>query len=95
MAKKISDTATSCPHCGARYTDPSQKKALPAFLLAWFFGIFGAHRFYAGKTGTALLMLFLTLTLYGILITAIWSVVDMIIIACGAFTDKDGNKISW
>jgi len=35
----------------------SDKAILPAFLLAFFFGIFGAHRFYAGKFGTAFLQL--------------------------------------
>ncbi len=31
----------------------SEKMILPAFLLAFFFGPFGAHRFYVGKIGTA------------------------------------------
>jgi predicted Ser/Thr protein kinase/type II secretory pathway pseudopilin PulG len=35
----------------------SDKAILPAFLLAFFFGIFGAHRFYVGKIGTAFLQL--------------------------------------
>ncbi len=35
----------------------SDKAILPAFLLAFPFGMFGAHRFYAGKIGTAFLQL--------------------------------------
>jgi TM2 domain-containing membrane protein YozV/predicted Ser/Thr protein kinase len=35
----------------------SDKTILPAFLLAFFFGVFGAHRFYVGKTKTAILQL--------------------------------------
>jgi tRNA A-37 threonylcarbamoyl transferase component Bud32 len=35
----------------------SDKIILPAFLLAFFFGIFGAHRFYVGKIWTAFLQL--------------------------------------
>ena len=35
----------------------SDRVILPAFLLAFFFGIFGAHRFYAGKIWTGLLQL--------------------------------------
>ena len=38
-------------------TDVSDKAILPAFLLALFFGVFGAHRFYAGKFVTACLQL--------------------------------------
>jgi len=32
----------------------TDKKILPAFLLCGFLGMFGAHRFYVGKTGTAI-----------------------------------------
>jgi len=35
----------------------SDKTILPAFLLALFFGVFGAHRFYVGKFRTAILQL--------------------------------------
>ncbi|HEY3760690.1 MAG TPA: protein kinase [Verrucomicrobiae bacterium] len=35
----------------------SDKIILPAFLLAFFFGVFGAHRFYVGKIGTAFMQL--------------------------------------
>jgi hypothetical protein len=36
----------------------SEKRILPAFLLCFFFGVFGVHRFYVGKVGTGLLQLF-------------------------------------
>jgi tRNA A-37 threonylcarbamoyl transferase component Bud32/TM2 domain-containing membrane protein YozV len=36
----------------------SDKTILPAFLLAFFFGVFGAHRFYVGKFVTAFVQLF-------------------------------------
>ena len=36
----------------------SDKKILPAFLLCFFLGIFGAHRFYVGKIGTAIAQIF-------------------------------------
>jgi TM2 domain-containing membrane protein YozV len=45
------------------------------------------HRFYAGKVGTGILML-ITVGGFGI-----WYMVDMIMIICGVFTDKAGNKI--
>jgi TM2 domain-containing membrane protein YozV len=66
----------------------SDKRILPALLLAFFLGVFGAHRFYVGKTGTAFIQL---LTLGGL---GIWAIVDCILIAVGAFTDGDGNKIT-
>ncbi len=37
--------------------ETSDKIILPAFLLAFFFGVFGAHRYYTGKIWTGLLQL--------------------------------------
>lgn len=66
----------------------TDKRILPAFLLCFFFGVFGAHRFYVGKTGTAILQL---VTLGGL---GIWTTIDFIMIIIGAFTDADGNKVT-
>jgi serine/threonine protein kinase len=66
---------------------PSDRLLLPTLLLALFFGIFGAHRFYAGKIGTGLLLLF---TGGG---AGIWWLVDLILVACRAFKDKEGRRI--
>ena len=66
----------------------SNHKILPAFLLALFFGLFGAHRFYVGKIGTGLLQLF---TGGG---GGIWMLVDWILILCRVFTDKKGRRLA-
>ena len=50
--------------------------------------MFGAHRFYVGKIGTAVLMI---VTLGGL---GIWALIDLIMIIIGSFTDKDGNKLT-
>ncbi len=65
----------------------SPKSRLAAALLCLLFGLFGAHRFYVGKHGTALLMLF---TLGGL---GIWSTVDLIFIVIGAFRDGEGGLL--
>lgn len=66
----------------------SEKRILPAFLLCFFLGCFGVHRFYVGKVGTGMLQL---ITLGGLGICAL---IDFVMIIVGAFTDKQGNKIT-
>ena len=65
----------------------SDRKRLIAAILALCFGVFGAHRFYAGKTGTGLAQVF---TIGGL---GIWCFIDFLIILFGEFTDIDGKKI--
>lgn len=65
----------------------SDKKILVAFLLVFFLGIFGLHRFYVGKIGTGVAQI---LTLGGL---GIWAFIDMIIIVVGSFKDKDGKTL--
>lgn len=96
--KKISETADCCPSCGAtqkKKVELTVKRGVVALLLAWFLGVFGAHRFYVGKTGSAIAMLIISLTFVGLIITGIWTLVDIITIICGNFTDNTGKKISF
>ena len=52
-----------CDNCGANVVSKentgSPKSRLVALLLAIFLGVYGAHRFYAGKIKSAVVMLFL------------------------------------
>jgi len=66
----------------------SAKKILPAFLLCFFLGALGIHRFYVGKTGTGIVQI---LTLGGL---GFWALYDFIMITIGKFTDKEGNAIT-
>jgi TM2 domain-containing membrane protein YozV len=87
----ISKLAPACPFCGAPTHDQpsnaSDKSRVAALLLCFFVGVFGIHRFYVGKIGTGLLQL---VTIGGL---GIWTLVDFILIAVGAFTDKQGRKV--
>lgn len=93
----IDAEAVICPKCGCATgvkipTDSGrcaapQKDKTTALLLAIFLGVFGAHRFYVGKTGTAILWL-LTLGFWGI-----GALVDVIMIATGSFTDAFGQPL--
>jgi TM2 domain-containing membrane protein YozV len=87
----ISSLAPTCPHCGAptgnKAPDVSPRSRLAVLLLCWFFGIFGAHRFYVGKVGTGVVQL-LTLGCLGI-----WTLVDFIMIIVGAFKDSRAGAL--
>ncbi len=89
--KQMHQSATACPACGAVQSalgnSASDKRILPAFLLCFFFGWLGVHRFYVGKVGTGVIQLF-TFGGFGI-----WMLIDFIMIVVGAFTDKAGNKL--
>jgi TM2 domain len=66
----------------------SPKSRGVAFALAALLGPFGAHRFYVGKTGTAVLML---CSIGGL---GLWYLYDLILVAGGSFRDIDGRLVS-
>jgi TM2 domain-containing membrane protein YozV len=69
-------------------TEQSNRLILPAFILSTFVGIFGIHRFYVGKVGTGVLMIF---TLGGL---GIWALIDFIMIVVGNFRDKEDRVLA-
>ncbi|MBI2447123.1 MAG: TM2 domain-containing protein [Candidatus Omnitrophica bacterium] len=66
----------------------SERKRLAALLLCFFLGPFGAHRFYVGKIGSGILII---VTIGGF--CGVWPLIDLIMIACGEFKDKEGRHI--
>ena len=113
--KETTGDQAFCANCGAPLTQAATLGAAPAAvgispksrlatsLFAWFLGWAGAHRFYIGKTGTAIAMLVLTivgipLCFVGIGfvvlgIVWIWWLVDFIFAVAGRMKDKDGLLI--
>jgi TM2 domain-containing membrane protein YozV len=71
----------------------SDRTIVAAFLMAFFIGPFGIHRFYVGKTGSGIAMLILTLTMIGAIITVIWATIDWIMIVAGAFSDGEDKLL--
>ena len=65
------------------------KNMVVAYVLWYFRGIVGGHRFYLGKKGSAIAQLILTLTLIGAVITAIWWLVDAFLVHTWV---KDHNR---
>jgi TM2 domain-containing membrane protein YozV len=65
----------------------SDKSRLAVTLFSFFLGTLGIHRFYLGKIGTGIAMIF---TAGGL---GIWSLIDFIMAVSGSMKDKDGRKI--
>jgi TM2 domain-containing membrane protein YozV len=82
----------------------SPKSRLTTTILALFLGVFGAHRFYIGKTKTAIVMLCLSIVgvatawivigIPFILAISAWILVDLIYAATGMAADSQGRVIS-
>lgn len=52
------------------------KSMVVTYLLWYFLGLLGAHRFYMGRTGSAIAQLVLSITVIGLIATSIWWIVD-------------------
>ena len=56
----------------------TDRNKIVAAVLAFFLGTLGIHRFYLGRTGSGIVMLVMTITVVGMLVTAPWAFIDMI-----------------
>ena len=114
--ENVAGSPTAAPALpDASATNASEKAILPAFLLALFFGVFGAHRFYVGKFVTACAQLLLLgscilwivlcaagapqplfgLVLAGSIVGCLtWATIDWLLLACKAFHDGKGRRIT-
>lgn len=111
----VTPLAEICIKCGTRVSgtpaaavvaepsDISPKSRTAATLLAFFLGTFGGHRFYLGKTGTAVVMLLLgiigiatTFFVIGyvfLTVVWIWAIIDFIFCIIGRMRDKEGRLV--
>ena len=70
-------------------SNTARKSSLVAGLLGIFLGGFGAHRFYLGFPGIAIIQIILTISTLGI--AALWGLVEGILILTG-YINEDADK---
>ncbi|HEV2078295.1 MAG TPA: TM2 domain-containing protein [Allosphingosinicella sp.] len=58
--------------------DRHDRNKYVAALLAFLLGPLGVHRFYTGRTGSAIAMVVLSLTVVGLIISVPWALIDMV-----------------
>lgn len=73
-----------------KHSNVSPYSKTVTLLLLLFLGGLGAHRFYVGKSGSAILLLFLNLCGLG----GIWVIIDLIMLLTDSFTDYNNRTVS-
>lgn len=71
-----------------------KKRKAVALLLCIILGLLGAHRFYVDRKVSGAIMVILSVTLWGGLVTIPWVAVDCVLILLGRFTDHQGNRLT-
>ena len=73
--------------------EESSKNGIVCLLLLLLLGGFGAHKFYAGRIAGGVVMLVLTITIIGAIVTLILGIIDLIQLLSGNFKDSEGRYI--
>ena len=92
---ELDEKAYVCPKCGVK-VNSNAKSRVCAGLLGIFLGAFGVHNFYLGYTGKAIAQLLITLLSFFVLsgISALWGLIEGILILCGNINkDANGNDL--
>lgn len=73
---------------------PPQKNQSAALVICFFLGVLGIHDFYANKTLHGVLKLVMTLTGVLSIVSWIWTIVNLISIIRGTYTDGYGRTLN-
>ncbi|MGN0018519.1 MAG: TM2 domain-containing protein [Candidatus Gastranaerophilaceae bacterium] len=89
---EIEESLAICPNCN----EDIGKSWVVTYILTNpnFGGLFGAYNFYTKRTKIAIIQLILTLTMFGLIITLFWCLIDSFRILFNKFKDGYGNKLS-
>ena len=93
---EINDEAVVCVKCGCLVNNKkvvTKEESIPerswviTYILAWFLGVFGAHRFFTGYIGIGIAQV---LTFGG---CGIWALVDFICLSFNCYKDPENKEL--
>ena len=93
---EIDDEAKKCKHCGEwinKNNSDVVRDFAPTLAFAFFFGFLGVHRFYTGYKNIGIAQLVLSVTLFGLPVSIIWSLVDTILICLNKYKNANGKDL--
>jgi len=78
----------------ARVTNEGPKTGI-AFAIWWFLGLLGGHRYYLGRKGSGTAMLLLSLSVFGLIISLPWWLIDGFLVSgmCREDREEMRNKL--
>jgi len=90
----IDNMLQKCPYCGELLPKEEGNSWVVSLILACYLGFFGLHNFYNNKNTIGIAQLFLTISLFGIIINIFWILIDMSMILFDKYRDSQGRKLS-
>lgn len=75
--------------------DLGDRNKLLAALLAFLLGPLGIHRFYLGRVGSGIVMLLLSCTVIGLIVSVPWALIDMVrylVMSHAEFADRYARR---
>ncbi|KQT32359.1 hypothetical protein ASG29_11185 [Sphingomonas sp. Leaf412] len=74
----VAATAAAVPAPVAPAPRKGDRSRIVAALLAFFIGTLGIHRFYLGRNGSGVVMLLLSLSVFGLVVSGPWALIDTV-----------------
>lgn len=93
--KPIENDYEVCPYCGTKTDNKiiSSKDWFVCLLLLIFAGMLGIHKFYVGRISGGVVMLVLSITVIGAIVSFVLWIIDLIQLVSGNFKDAEGKYL--
>ena len=93
--KPIEDNFKFCHYCKivTHNKFASEKSILVCLLLLIFLGLIGTHKFYVGRILSVIILLIFSITVIGLIVSAVILLIDLINLLSENFRDSEGKYL--